>query len=187
MVSDAGCWKWGQDRMQVIGARSGLEDVNERSQRWVEDLTWIQSREAAHTVLAWEGVSVAPAGCREQGLDRVWVNNWCKTSGLRDVIPWSQSQVEDLTLIREESLSEDGCRDEYHTVYESDWSSKGTSELTLVVAHDVNHQMTGDAQGVNLTLEMVDGMRLREGWERKREKMNESLRATERQRCTKAL
>jgi hypothetical protein len=50
--------------------------------------------------------------------------NWCKTYGLRDVIPQSQGQVEDLTLIREESVSEAGCRDEYHTVYESDRSSE---------------------------------------------------------------
>jgi hypothetical protein len=50
--------------------------------------------------------------------------NWCKTCGLRDVIPRSQRQVEYLTLIREVSVSEAGCRDEYHTVYESDRSSR---------------------------------------------------------------
>ena len=81
-------------------------------------------------------------------------------------------------MIREESVSEACCRDEYHTVCESDRLNKDGSELTLVVAHDVNHLMTGDAQGGNLTLEKLDGMRLREG---KREKMKESLRAAERQ------
>jgi hypothetical protein len=65
-------------------------------------------------------------------------------------------------LIREESVSEAVCRDEYHTICESYRSSKDGSELTLMVAHDVNRLMTGDAQGGNLTLEKLDGMRLRE-------------------------
>jgi hypothetical protein len=70
--------------------------------------------------------------------------------------------VEDLTVIREESVSEAGCRDEYHMVCESYRSSRDGSELTVVVAHDVNRLMTGDAQGGNSTLDKLDGTRLRE-------------------------
>jgi hypothetical protein len=75
--------------------------------------------------------------------------------------------VEDLTLIREALVSEVGGRDEYHSVWERYRSNKGGSELTPVVAHDVNCLMTGDAQGGKLTLEKLDGIRLREK-ERKR-------------------
>ena len=79
-------------------------------------------------------------------------------------------------MIREESVSEAGCRDEYHMVCKSDRSSKARSQLTLVVAHDVNHLMTGDDQGGNLTLETLNGTRLRE---EKREKMNERRKESE--------
>ena len=96
--------------------------------------------------------------------------------GLRDIIPRSQSPVEDLSLIRVESVSEASCRDEYHTVCESDRSSKDGSQLTPVVAHDVNCLMTGDSQRGNLTLETLHGMRLREG---KRENMNERSKESE--------
>jgi hypothetical protein len=50
-------------------------------------------------------------------------------------------------LIRQGLVSEAGCRDEHHTVCESDRLSKDGSELTLLVDHDVNRLMTGDAHG----------------------------------------
>jgi hypothetical protein len=62
------------------------------------------------------------------------------------------------------------------------------------VAHDINCLLTGNAQGVNLTLNILDETRLSRGKIRKergdekerREKMNESLGAAERQSWTKA-